>query len=64
MELIKLKVVDLKHDFITNSKCILTLNSFRMISIIMGGEENRYVLWYHNLLSNRKNHPYNENEIY
>lgn len=46
MELIKLKFVDLKHDFITNSECILTLNSFRMISIMMGGggKENRYVL--------------------
>lgn len=42
MELIKLKFVDLKHDFITNSKCILTLNSFRMISIIMGEKIDMY----------------------
>lgn len=59
MELIKLKFVDLKHDFITNSKCILTQNDFNH----NGGKENRYVLWYHNLLLNRENHPYNENEI-
>lgn len=46
MELIKLKFVDLKYDFIINSKCILIFNFFRMILIIMGeggGGEYRYV---------------------
>lgn len=38
MELIKLKFVDLKYDFIINSKCILIFNFFRMILIIMGGK--------------------------
>lgn len=38
MELIKLKFVDMKYDFIINSKYILIFNFFRMILIIMGGK--------------------------
>lgn len=42
MELIKLKFVDLKYDFIINSKCILIFNFFRMILIIMGEKIDMY----------------------
>lgn len=42
MELIKLKFVDMKYDFIIKSKCILIFNFFRMILIIMGEKIDMY----------------------